>query len=409
MSMQSAAPVSPASQSPRPSMRNLRRQFPHNISQAESTSRLYGIAEHFEVSEAELLATRCGDTVTRLHARCWSELVRELPKLGCVTALTRNRHAVHKKTGTYRNRNTPCMDAQVPPEAGRKNAPAFSTNPLASLSPSMAVGCRKRPRNTANAAGEIAPQLFLHHWQSGFGVVEEINVGQHLTLRRSLQFFDPAGTVVHKVFLMEDSNHDAYETLVKHFTSADQSPEQRVSLVPKPLRQQRDSDIDIKGLRAYWHALRDARDFASGFNGMLERFGVIPIQALRLVGNDLAYRVAPTGFRQLMEVIVELGLPITVSVGSSGVTQTHTGLIHDLHTVGSWLSVREPGFVLYLREDRIHTAWVVKKPSADGMVAALELYDAKGENIAVLTGAGQAWAEVWRDAVSTLRPLDPAS
>lgn len=372
MSMQTAAPVHPASQSPRPSIRNLRHQFPHNISEAEPTSRLYDIAEHFEVSEAELLATRCGDTVTRLDARCWSELIRELPKLGCVTALTRNRYAVHKKTGTYRN-----------------------------------------TRNTVNAAEEIALQLFLNHWQSGFAVVEEINVGQHLTLRRSLQFFDPAGTVVHKVSLMENSNHDAYEALIKRFTSADQSPEQRVSLVPKPLRQQRDSDIDIKGLRAYWHALRDARDVASGFNGMLERFGVLPIQALRLAGNDLAYRVAPTSFRQLMEIIVARqcnGVPISVSVSSAGVTQTHAGLIRELHTVGPWLTIREPDFVLYLREDRIHTAWVVKKPTADGVVTSLELYDARGENIAVLSGKrtpGQAWAEVWRGAVSTLRPLEP--
>jgi putative hemin transport protein len=384
--MQSAMPTHPAHQSSRPSIRNLRRQLPHNISETEPTSRLYDIAEHFEVSEAELLATRCGDTVTRLDAHCWSELIRELPKLGCVTAMTRNRHAVHKKIGTYRN------------------APHREERKRRVLQVSLEAGCWKRPRimggRTLELDNEIVPQLFLHHWQSGFAVVEEINVGHHPTLRRSLQFFDPAGTVVHKIFLMEDSNHDAYETLVKHFTNADQSPEQRVSLVPKPLRQTRDSDIDIKGLRAYWQALREPRDF----NYMLERFDVIPIQALRLAGNDLAYRVAPTGFRQLMQVIVARELPIAVSVGSAGVTQTHTGLIHDLHTVGSWLTVREPRFVLYLREDHIHTAWVVKKPSADGMVTALELYDGAGQPIAVLTGPGQAWAEVWRDALFSFVP-----
>lgn len=366
MSMQSAAPAHHQSQ--RPSRRNFRRhQSLDNMPEAEPTSRLYDIAEYFEVSEAELLATRCGDTVTRLDARCWSELIRELPKLGCVTALTRNRYAVHKKTGTYHN-----------------------------------------ARITASHE-EIAPQLFLNHWQNGFAVIEEIMLGQHLTMRRSLQFFDPHGMAVHKVFLIEASNHRAYKILVGHFASADQSPEQLVSLVPKPLRQQRDSDVDIKGLRAYWQALRDVRDF----DYMCERLGVMPIQALRLAGNDLAWRVAPTGFRQLMEVIVEMELPITVSVGSPGVIQTHTGLIHNLQTVGtvgSWLNVSEPGFVLYLREDRIHTAWVVKKPTADGVVTALELYDAKGESIAVLSGKrtpGQAWAEVWRGAVSTLRPLDP--
>src|SRR5690554_4576258 len=54
------------------------------------------------VSEAELVATDCGDSVIRLDAD-WRTLLKELEQLGEVMALTRNDACVHEKTGVYRN------------------------------------------------------------------------------------------------------------------------------------------------------------------------------------------------------------------------------------------------------------------------------------------------------------------
>lgn len=54
------------------------------------------------VSEAQLVASGCGHAATRL-AGDWATLIEALPSLGRVVALTRNDHAVHEKTGEYRN------------------------------------------------------------------------------------------------------------------------------------------------------------------------------------------------------------------------------------------------------------------------------------------------------------------
>jgi hypothetical protein len=46
--------------------------------------------------------------------------------------------------------------------------------------------------------------------------------------------------------------------------------------------------------------------------------------------------------------------------------------------MGPWLNVLDPGFNLHLREDLIASAWIVRKPTADGVVSSLELFDAGG-------------------------------
>ena len=59
-------------------------------------------AAQLGVSEAELLATSCGENVVRLNAE-WDQLVHRLAEMGPVMALTRNEHAVSEKQGTFRN------------------------------------------------------------------------------------------------------------------------------------------------------------------------------------------------------------------------------------------------------------------------------------------------------------------
>jgi putative hemin transport protein len=70
-----------------------------------------------------------------------------------------------------------------------------------------------------------------------------------------------------------------------------------------------------------------------------------------------------------------------------------------------WLNVLDPGFNLHLREDRIAMAWVVRKPTADGDVTSLELFDADGETLAMFFGErkpGRAELASWRALVDTL-------
>ena len=57
----------------------------------------------------------------------------------------------------------------------------------------------------------------------------------------------------------------------------------------------------------------------------------------------------------------------------------------------------------FLREDLIDEAWVVRKPTEDGVVTSLELFDAQGEAIATLFGKrkpGIPEIEDWRVALA---------
>lgn len=321
--------------------------------------RIRDAAKQLGVSEAELVATSCGENVTRLSAD-WGEVIKRLPELGYVMALTRNETAVHEKKGQYQNVKIQGKMGLVLDEA-------------------------------------IDLRIFLNHWHYGFAVNEETPHG----MRRSLQFFDADGTAIHKVFLTDRSNNDAFEKLVADFESPDQSTSQLVMLVPCPTPERLDDEVDVEGFRSAWRALQDTHDFYD----LVKRFGITRTQALRVATRELAYQVPTSSLRYVLEKASADETPIMIFVGSLGVIQIHTGPVHKIKVVGQWLNVLDPEFNLHLREDLIASAWVVKKPTVDGVVTSLELYAANGENIALIFGKrkpGIPESETWRELVASI-------
>ncbi len=318
-------------------------------------------AQRLGVSEAELVAARCGDGVRRLDGP-WPELLKALPALGTVMVLTRNDSAVHEKVGAF------------------DKVSAFQNMGLV-------------------LNHDVDLRLFFNHWHFGFAVAEEAQG----TTRHSLQFFDVDGLAVHKVYLRNESDAEAYETLVARHLHADQAPAIKVAAAAEAPADRPDAMIDRVALRERWQALQDVHDFRA----MLIDLGVGRLQAFRLVGEDLSYRVDPGSFRQALEQAASDELPIMVFVGSPGVVQIHTGPVKKLKQVGPWFNVLDPGFNLHLREDGIAEAWVVRKPTRDGIVTSLEIYDAAGQQIAWMFGErheGQQELAGWRALVETLAP-----
>ena len=94
-----------------------------------------------------------------------------------------------------------------------------------------------------------------------------------------------------------------------------------------------------------------------------------------------------------------------VFVGNHGCLQIHRGPVCRIEAVGPWLNVLDPRFNLHLRADRIAGAWVVRKPSVNGEIHALELYDATGEIACQIFGhraAGGTERPDWRALVTGL-------
>jgi putative hemin transport protein len=313
-------------------------------------------------SEAELLATQCGDRVVRLDGD-FGRLVTELGVVGPVVAITRNGRAIHEKRGVYGN-------AYV---AGH-------------------VGLVQN--------GPIDLRLFLDHWRLGFAVDD----GR----RRSFQFFDADGSAVHKVAMDPGGDHRAFDALVARYAGPDQSPEQPV----KPRRRRReerpDREVNVLGLRAAWCALQEPHDFLD----LMTTFGVTRQQALRLAGSDYAYRVPRRSVADVLRWVSAAGTAVMVIVSSEGVVQVHTGPIHRVYASGRWLYVRDFGFNLQLRADRIASSWIVRRPSRDGDVTALELFDPNGETIALMFGErkpGLHEPAAWRAVLERLPALRTAA
>lgn len=319
-------------------------------------------ATQLGVSEAELVACRCGESVKRLDAS-WGNIVKGLPELGQVMVLTRNEYAVHEKVGTF----------------GK-----------ISIFKSMGLVLDE----------DIDLRLFLDHWCSGYAVTEETRSG----LRQSLQFFDRDGTAVHKIYLRHDSDRSAYDALVERHLHGNQQPGQQVFPLPAVTPERPDRDIDRPLLRQRWQALQDVHDF----HAMLKELGVGRRQAFRLVGDDFAQRLAGESFESALEIAAAEETPIMIFTGSPGVIQIHTGPVRRLKIMGPWFNVLDEGFNLHLRTDGIAEAWLVQKPTRDGVVTSIEIFDTEGRQIAWMFGKrkpGEPERQDWRSLIKRLERL----
>ncbi len=323
--------------------------------------RIRDAATELGVSEAELLATRCGASVTRLEGN-WGGLIKKFPALGEVMCLTRNEAAVHERYGTFTEQ------ISFFHEMGQ------------------VVGA------------DIDLRLFMTHWELGFAVTDETEEGP----RRSLQFFDKDGTAVHKVYLTVNSHVAVYDEFVRTYRSTNQSDVQIVIPAEKSVPERPDAQIDVEGFRQGWLAMHDTHDFF----GLLKKFGVGRHQALRLAPPGHAQRLELTATQKMLEAAAAGKVPIMVFVGSPGCIQIHTGPVEKIKRFGgTWLNVLDEKFNFHLNEALATSAWVVRKATKDGQVTSLELFDSAGENLVLFFGKrkpGEAEDPAWRAIVAEL-------
>ena len=343
------------------------RQAWSDLKREKSQLRARDAANELGVSEGALIASLCGAAGEARALRlkeAGADIIKDVPALGPVMALTRNENCVHEKIGPY-------LDVSINPGHGL-------------------------------VLGELIDlRIFPAHWRHAFAVLEETKEG----LRRSIQVFDASGTAVHKIFQKPQTDTAHFDRLIETWTADDQSPEFNALAPIAKRKDRRDSEIDLRGLRAHWAALQDTHDFF----GMLRDFDTGRLQALRLAGPEFAQRVQLSSLAQTLELAQADGTPIMVFVGNAGCIQIHSGPVHNLKRTGPWFNVLDPDFNLHLREDKITSAWVVYKPTRDGTVTSLELYDKDDFCFAQLFGArkpGKPELGGWRNIAATLPRVD---
>jgi putative hemin transport protein len=248
---------------------------------------------------------------------------------------------------------------------------------------------------------DTAQSLSCQKWKYGFAVNDKNEDGE---LQRGLQFFDADGNILHKIVLHESSAVDAYRAIVRDFAAAEQTPV--LDLFRTRLLTANDGveRIDVNALRADWARINDTEDF---FARQTE-FDRLRLHKLRLAGKAFAHQVANDSVRILLQKMAELGGAVMALVGNAGIVQAYQGRIKQIRRSDVWLNIVSPEYRLRLREDHIDSVWVAKKPTADGIITSLELFNRQGISIARFfscTEPGRPEPKEWRDSILRLSPL----
>ncbi len=325
---------------------------------AQPQVRIRDAAKKMGTTEAEILAAFAGSCTLQLRNE-FPDLVRRLHELGPVMALTRNESCVHERKGIFEE---------------------------------VAI----HGRHVGVVTGpDIDLRMFFQNWAFAWAVFTDETSG----FKDSIQVFDNQGTAVLKIFLQESSDKRGFENLVRDFSATSQPT--TLTLQPAPARPvYLDDQVDVESFRREWSLLKDTHDFFP----MLKKHQVSRLHALHIAG-DYARQVDNDRAAQLLYKASAGNWDIMVFVGNHGNIQIHTGPVKNILAIPGWINVMDPMFNLHLKLPEIKETWIVKKPTVDGMVHSLELYDAAGEMIVQFFGKrkpGIPEQAIWRDWINTL-------
>jgi len=310
------------------------------------------------ISEGELVASLVGQGAICLQPSV-EILLAGLPTCGEIMALTRNESAVHEKIG-------PVEKTVVGQRA------------------SMVLGA------------QIDLRIFPSRWAFGFAVEKPNEDG---TVRRSLQFFDAQGVAVFKVHARPATNLEAWAVLVENLRHSEQSDSITLSpLEPAPVKGE---PAGVSQLRERWAAMTDTHQF----HGLLKAVKLPRLDALEQVGEDYAWQLDSEAVKGMFDGAAGTDLPIMAFVGNQGCIQIHSGPITNVKPMGPWLNVMDDTFHLHLRLDQVAAVWAVRKPTSDGHVTSVEVYDANRELIIQFFGKRQEGSDeraIWRTLVEQL-------
>lgn len=268
----------------------------------------------------------------------------EFASLGRVKTITRNEQAVLEREGTY-------------------NAAQFFGGAAHQMG--QVVG------------DEIDLRIFPGHWKAAFALTEALSD----TERKSLQFFDSHGTAIHKIYRIDDTDAAAFDAFVAKFANAGGAPF-AAQPAEAPAKPDAPGETDIAAFRAAWDAMKDTHEFFS----LLGKFKVSRLKALEIAGESRARKIPAESFTKALNEAVSRKMEVMFFVGNPGLIQIFTGRIENVKLLDYWVNVLDPAFNLHLRGDLVGSAWIVRKPTSDGIVTSLELFTEGGDNILLMFG-----------------------
>jgi putative hemin transport protein len=328
--------------------------------------RIRDAARQLHTTEAEILAAFAGSSVMLLN-KDFPGLLQSLPQLGYVMVLTRNESCVHERKGVFEH---------VDVKGGHVG---------------LVLG------------KDIDLRVFFKSWAFAFAQFADEEAG----FKDSIQVFDHQGTAIIKIYLQDSSDRAAFGRIVRDFSAPVQDHVLHILPAPAPPTYH-DDTVNVDAFRQDWTALKDTHEFS----GMLMKHRISRLHALHIAGDEFARKVSNDAATEMLNAASGGDWEIMVFVGNHGNIQIHTGPVKKIMPIPGWINVMDPAFNLHLRLTDIHESWIVYKPTDDGPVHSLEVYDAKGDMIVQFFGKrkpGVPENAVWQEWIRQLADMSAVS
>lgn len=303
------------------------------LQSSERPPRAREAAKMMGISEAEYVALSFPEQTTPLDMERLQDLLIAVQNLGEVMALTRNDSLVFEHHGHYLN-------------------PRFRHGHMILENPPVDLRLRM---------GEV---------KYGFAVDENG--------RLSLQFFDAYGQAIHKVYITEHSDVDAYEWLIQTYQSNFIMPTPEVP-AGNVLSAAHMSDALWTEFKEDWQSMTDSHQV----NPLLKRFGLTRPQAYEQLVDE-ASRLSTNSAKFTLEQLALLQIPVLIFAPNGVCTQIHHGTVNNLMETGPWFNVLDDTFHMHLNLSAIDQVWRVHKPTKKDSVESIEWFDKNQQSIAML-------------------------
>ncbi|WP_019223744.1 hemin-degrading factor [Bartonella rattaustraliani] len=310
------------------------------------------------ISEAELIAAYCTIGKAKKLQIDVAALLGNASHLGTVMALTRNEYAVHEVTG---------------------NIEKFVHN-----------------KNVPITLGEIDLRIFAKQWKFGFEYEMTI-LGKPA---KSLQFFDQYGVAIFKLYSQDTTNMEEWSKLVEKLLDKDQSPILDILPASPPVQHDK-SELDVEQFRNRWRNMTNVHQL----HEIISEFKMNRCDAVKYAGNEFANELKVEAVEMMLNQVAQQEIPIMCFVGNRGCIQIFSGQVKNIKQMGPWLNVLDQKFDLHLLISGIDSVWYVRKPTCDGYVSSLEIFDKNSEIITQFFGLrkeGQKEREDWRLLLNNL-------
>lgn len=323
----------------------------------------YLVAESYEMTEAEVVASGCGRFVTRLWGD-WRELLNSLNALGPLKVQIRNGQILHEVVMDF-------------------------ANPLPVLGKRLLFRDEK-----------ISLKLEINRLQLAFLIDETFLGSQQL----SICFFDLDGSPVMRVVISTESQ-SLCMSLLKRFFHPNQSPEQPVIHLGKLLPEPSWPSNNIEQLRDDWRSLCTSE----GIWLLLDQYGVNYQRLLDMLDAPLVRPIPNGSFWVLLELGMDNLVPFKLTSRSTGAVLEWVGIITQVAPQDNVLCIKGEGSKLSINIEEIDEGRLVELPGAK-VPSLVVFFNARGEHLLSITTPQKTkehtHIDSWRHIVDVLVTLD---